>query len=519
MKLVGMLRQGLTGLLVLMSLPILFGAFGEVYGTLRPDQRLMLFWMAMIAGVLVTDSWLNKWLHLSPIRGVYRAGRWSLKTSWMLSVSVFWYLLEGDKVKSGREIFEPGPMDAVKSALTRSKGTKLEMDNIEIRDPDGRPKPELDSDLHLALAGPTGVGKSATMKVYIAEQDVFDAGAIGHALSSPGHGEDNELVEFARELGYDVQVTSSSDSDVRWDPLLDYDDDFASAQSIASSLVGAGEQMSVGWTEPSRQMLVLVIALTAAEYGDFSRMPSVLSRDTETIIDQASDLPGSEMSVRPIREMAESDRSTAFSTMFRSLSELLECDIFDSSLPRFSMRNYYQNPDGVIIADNKRREQYARPFWTLFCDSAIHFSFESPKRQYFPFDELDKIPALTTMNDLVSAGRSPEAIGIFAFQDIQQLTRVYGEEMAESFWSNCPNTIMFQAGNERGAQLALSELGKYEVQQRSRTKSRDLGEGPTATAKTADISPTTTGRLTSLDPGEALITSPHGWWLGKIKEQ
>ena len=519
MRALSIMRRALSGLIVLMSLPILVGASDRVYGQLTGDQQLMLLWMMVIAAVFVTDSWMNKWLHLSPIRGFFRALKWSVKLGVKLVVACFWFALEGEKVKSGREAFKPGPFDGVKAAVTRDKGLRLETDNIEARTRMGRPKPEVDTDVHFSIAGPTGVGKSETMKMVLDDLDALDHAAVCHALSSPGKGEGNELVEYARDRGYDVHVASSSGSTCRWDPLLDYDEGWDSAQTVASALVAAGEDMEVGWTEPARQMLVLAVAITGAEYGDFSRLPDVLARDVETIIDQAGDLPNSSMAVRPVMEMSESDRSRAFGAVFRPLSQMLECDIFDSSLDRVSLLDYYENPNGVLVADNIRKEKYAAPFWTFFCDSAIHLSFELPTYQYFAFDELNKIPRLQTLDDLVSAGRSPNAIGVFAFQDLAQMRDVYGTDWAESFWSNCPNTIMFRAGNHKAAEQALDEIGVYEVQQSSQTKSRELGQGPTVTAKTADVSPITTGRLTQLKPGEALIDTPYGWWFGKIKER
>ncbi|RJS95823.1 TraM recognition domain-containing protein, partial [Halococcus sp. IIIV-5B] len=112
------------------------------------------------------------------------------------------------------------------------------------------------------------------------------------------------------------------------------------------------------------------------------------------------------------------------------------------------------------------------------------------------------------------------ARGVIMVQDVHQLIDTYGEEPARSIWSNCPNRVMFSAGDAETAEFFLSGLGDRMLRQQDVNTKPD-GEGGTVrttSSRTASGKPLLTGELMNQEPGKALIQSPSGWWHAKISE-
>ncbi|MFB6187616.1 MAG: type IV secretion system DNA-binding domain-containing protein [Halobacteriaceae archaeon] len=303
---------------------------------------------------------------------------------------------------------------------------------------------------------------------------------------------------------------SSQNANARWDPFMDFDQSMESMETIAGGIFDNRKTKSTGWTEPARSMLICALAVTSARYDDFAKLPDVIAQGPEFIIDEMAKIPETELYRRTIESMDPEARTTTYHVLINQLRPLLQTAISNESLPRVSLQSYFANPeDSVIVLDNNRRNNYTDVFWRFFCSTAIDLSLTTTGEQQFLLDELDKLPEIENLDELVSAGRAAGAYGILVAQDVHQLRSIYGDQ-ATTLWSNTPNSICFQVGDTETAAFALSSIGTQELP--TRTVRMDGSDGH-VTQQIQDKQPLLTGDLMNLDVGEALIQSNEGWWL------
>jgi len=458
---------------------------------------------------------------LNLVLGVY-IGRWAdivtiavavllvsvVLMSW-LPVNVSMPMLWGGAT-SGRESFDVGLTDKIRTAVARPDPDAVAVNRVMKKHSEAPSYPILDRSVSLFGIGQTGTGKSTFVMAEMQAWD-FDAQIIAHGISNPG--EPNEFAAFLEAHDVEVVEVSSRDSDLRWDPFLDIDGSVRAIENIADGIFSSRVIKETGWSEPARSLLLAALIVTNDQHGEFAALPDVLAEGPEYIITELDGIPDATLVQASLRDLDVQARETVYSTLLNHLRPLLLSDIFDQELTRFSLQDYYQSSGGhAIVLDNVREDRYARGFWRFFLTRAIETAFATEGQQRFVLDEVDKLPAISNLDELVSAGRSANVQGLILAQDVHQLRNRYGT-LHGSIWANCPNRVCFSTGDSETAELALSSLGETELHRRR--KSTDWQELVGQRTRTAieDGTPLTTSELVNLDTGEALIQSPEGWWL------
>jgi len=82
------------------------------------------------------------------------------------------------------------------------------------------------------------------------------------------------------------------------------------------------------------------------------------------------------------------------------------------------------------------------------------------KQTWFFLDEVREAGYLDGLSSLLTKGRSKGACVVLAFQDIQGLRDVYGEEVANEICGQCNNTIILRLNSPTTAQWASEIFGK-----------------------------------------------------------
>jgi type IV secretory pathway TraG/TraD family ATPase VirD4 len=358
------------------------------------------------------------------------------------------------------------------------------------------------------------------VKSVVDDWNIEGHGVIAHSLSE---GDGNEFVSFLDQRmdhEYDtLYILSSQNSTHRWNPFDDYDQDMQSMRSIADGLWSSRDTVETGWSDSARALLTAALAVTSAITGDFADLPDVLEDGPETIIDHCQDLPDGRMITSSLESMSGQDLQTVHSTLMTELEPLLLSEIFDTSLPTISLTEYMSEPLGYVVLNNRRADTYARPFWRFLIQTAIDLSMEHPQRQYFILDEFDKMPRISNLDELASAGRSAGSLAVLAAQDAHQLDATY-PDLGRSIYSNCPNRAVFACGDEDTAELALGAIGRDEVTQTtvSQSAQESLNPDQGINRQRTEKYPLTHAELMNLDVGEALLHSQEGWWVSKITE-
>jgi hypothetical protein len=428
--------------------------------------------------------------------------------------------------KSGREKYEVSLVDRM--LATRSSGggsaETVPIDDISKKDPDSDPQPTLDLETSMIALGQSGRGKSTFAKSVIERWDHENRGMIFHALSEGG--EENEFYEFAEAIAprsAGITRLSTSDADVRWDVFGDFGESMQDMAAIAEGLWAAYESEGTGYDESAKALLKCAVAVCSAhdEYGDFGQLDDVLTENTaDEIVAMADQLPNSAAITATLKG---ADLDPIYQILMGNMQNLLLSDLFDDSLPTWSITDYFENPTGYVVIDNKRSNEWANPFWRFLLSVAIKKSMERPQKQYFVLDEVDKLPRIDDLDKLASAGRSANAQGVVIAQDISQIREIYGENKLNTIFGNSPNRAIFQPGDPDTAEYVMQSLGKAEMTEQSISSSvsgnRD-GINPNVNRQKSrrEKYPITENELLSMEKGEALVVSPDGWWLANISE-
>jgi hypothetical protein len=497
---------GLLAGAVVLSYRMGSAMFAEEFATLTLQKKALVGGGAIVGIAAIGEVWTRSTVDFSGLIALVAGAVWFGEQM---------QAEETQTAQSGREDYESGIGDSIKTGLTHAGEGGLETDRIDKRSQNSSVHPSIDREVSTMLLGQTNMGKS-TQVGKLLEQWNLDEPVIAHALSEPHR--ENELGTALDALGAETATISSRGSNVRWDPFLDRGESIREMMNITEGVFRAHRTTETGWSDAARAMLTAALTVTNAKHGDFAALPDVIEQGPDEIIGELDNVPNTGTVSATLDTLDSGGRSSAFTTMTGQIQSLLESDVFDSDLDRVSLGECFAADGRAIVLDNVRKDRYAQGFWRFFLESAIDQGFTTDGRQQFVLDEVDKLPQIGNLDELSSAGRSAGVRGILVAQDVHQLEDVYGD-MAWSIWSNCPNRIAFKAGDVETAKFVLSSLGEVELYRQSVSTSWSGEEynREVSGAYETDL-PLTTGDITDLDQGKALVQSPDGWWLCKLSE-
>jgi len=489
--------------------------------------------MSMIAlalpGVDLAAEWwatlpLRQQLMYGGVGGVVGFAVANIGIRWVLGVSLIDLIaaavdfFDTSGTRTGREPHEVGAGNTIKRRFSRANENTIPVDAVYKKKLDAPAVPTLDREVSLGVAGQTNKGKSSFVKADVRRWGP-DESIFGHGLRGPGGG--NEVRDFLADQGFEVLSMSSRGSNVRWDPFSDIREDLASMQNFATGLYTAEQLKETGWTKSERMLLTAMLVYCSAEHDDFGHFRKVLKTPPEDVIEAVGAIPKANLAVQSLKRKDKSDLNTIYENVNAVMSPLATSDICDPSLPAVELGEFCERPDGrAVVLDNVTSDTYASGFWRMLTTSAIDIALETPGRQQFWLDEVDKLPRIDNLGKLASAGRKSGTRGIIMVQDVHQLVDTYGAEPAKSIWSNCPNRVMFSAGDEETAEFFLSGLGERTLQRREiTTQTNSEGETTESTSYSSyEGKPLLTGEVMNQEAGMAVIQSPEGWWRAKISE-
>jgi hypothetical protein len=475
----------------------------EWWTTLPLARQIFYGGLTGLVGLMVVNNGFARVLGVSLIGLV----------AWLKGVSSV-----SDGPTTGREVYNTGAGTTLRRRFSRSDKNTIPVDEVYQKGADSPASPEVDREVSMGVAGQTNKGKSSFVKDDVRRWG-SDESIFAHGLREPG--ERNEVRDFLAEQGFDVLNMSSQGSEVRWDPFLDTPQDLAAMQNLAQGLYTAEQVKETGWSKSERMLLTAILVYCSVEYGDFGYFPDVLETAPEKIIETVEQVPEASLVVQSLKRADKSDLDVFYGNVTAVMAPLASSDICDRSLPAVGLGEFCENPAGrAVVLDNITSDTFAEGFWRVLTMSAIDIAYETPGRQQFWLDEADKLPRIDNLGKLASAGRKSGTRGVIMVQDVHQLKKTYGDETAKTIWSNCPNRVMFSAGDAETAEFFLEGLGERELHQRDVTAGTDeYGEIDQQTSYTTSVgTPLLTADLMNQDPGMALIQSPEGWWRAKISE-
>jgi type IV secretory pathway TraG/TraD family ATPase VirD4 len=152
----------------------------------------------------------------------------------------------------------------------------------------------------------------------------------------------------------------------------------------------------------------------------------------------------------------------------------------------FSLREWRDDPQGTIIVLGRDPEAKAsveginRVIFERLTQVILKGTETSKPRTWLFLDEFSKMGLLTGFDDLITNGRSKGAAIALAFQNIQGVKAVYGEEIADEIISECGSKVFLKCDGAV-ARWASEEIGK-EVKTRTES-STQAGSGGASNAQ------------------------------------
>jgi hypothetical protein len=161
-----------------------------------------------------------------------------------------------------------------------------------------------------------------------------------------------------------------------------------------------------------------------------------------------------------------------------------------------SLREWRDNKKGTILVlgrDPEAKsaiERLNRVFFERLSQILLKDEDTTNRQSWLFLDEFSKMGKLTGFDDLITNGRSKGTCIALAFQNIQGVKKVYGEELADEIISECGSKAFLKCDGET-ARWASKEIGKTLKEKKSRTVSSSnnlsIQVGETIDSKEEDV--------------------------------
>lgn len=200
---------------------------------------------------------------------------------------------------------------------------------------------------------------------------------------------------------------------------------------------------------------------------------------TNAAIRAMINLSGEELS-----KMLEGKPGAAYALKADSLSTLKTQMQWVDFLPDgdFSIRKWVNEADrGILFLSNtEKTKALFKPVLSLFVNALGSIVLDMPddrnRRIYFFLDEFTALARLDKVIDLLKLGRSKGASIWLAFQDFQQLEKIYTKEDMRTIINNCKNVAIGQIKEPEAAKYLASRFGKQEFYEKSQTFSMGVAD-------------------------------------------
>lgn len=138
-------------------------------------------------------------------------------------------------------------------------------------------------------------------------------------------------------------------------------------------------------------------------------------------------------------------------------------------------------PRGLLFLSNTEKTQALfKPVLSLFVNAVGSYVLNLPddrnRRFFFFLDEFTALMRLDKVIELLKLGRSKGVSIWMAFQDFQQLEKIYSREDMKTIINNCKNVAIGQLQEPDAAKYLASRFGKQEFYEKSQTFSMGVAD-------------------------------------------
>ncbi|MFK0732934.1 MAG: type IV secretory system conjugative DNA transfer family protein [Gloeotrichia echinulata HAB0833] len=345
-----------------------------------------------------------------------------------------------------------------------------------------------------ATIGAPGTGKTAgaiNPMIYSAIEQGFSIIAYDFKYSSQA-----KIAAYAKSQGYDVHIFAPGFPESEVCNPLDFlrdSSDAETARQIATVINKNFRMLSNsnedGFFAPAGDQLTQAILMLAKEFGDKADvMTAAAILSSEQMIERlmASDLnPWIKIAFGQLFSSAASEKTVAgivatASIMFTRFmaKNTLGCFIGKTTLPL-----ELSGKQMIIFGLDRERREAVGPLMTSILHMIIARNI-AKKRKEPLIVALDELPSIY-LPDLfrwLNESRSEGFCGILGWQNMAQLEKNYGKEVARAILGACSTKFIFNPGENDSAQLFSSFLGDEEIKYKHKSRSTGGGKANTTTS-------------------------------------
>lgn len=332
-----------------------------------------------------------------------------------------------------------------------------------------------------------------------------------------------KIAAYAKSQGYDVHIFAPGFPESEVCNPLDFLRDSSDAETARQIATVINKNFRIlsnsnedGFFAPAGDQLTQAILMLTKEFGECTDvMTSAAILSSELMVQRlmAANLnPWIKIAFGQLFSSAASEKTVAgivstASIMFTRFmaKNTIGCFIGKTTLP-LAIRGKQM----IIFGLDRERRDAVSPLLTSILHMTIARNI-AKKRQDPLIVALDELPSLY-LPDLfkwLNESRSEGFCGILGWQNMGQLEKNYGKEVAKTILGACGTKFVFNPGENESAQLFSSFLGDEEIKYKH--KSRSTGGGKTNTT-TSDQEKTKklfeSAQFLKLPPGKCVFINP-----------
>lgn len=208
---------------------------------------------------------------------------------------------------------------------------------------------------------------------------------------------------------------------------------------------------------------------------------------------------------------SEKTLSSIVGVATNNLTQFMKPNIAPHFVGRSTFDFWLEGRQLLIVGMDRVRRDSVGPLVATALHMLTQYNLTLKKRRDPLVVALDELPTiyLPQIQNWLNENRSDGFCGIIGFQNMTQLEKAYGKELARSIMTGCNTKFIFNPGETESAEFFARALGEEEVRSWSRSRSR--GKGGSSTSISEQDKPRKLfdpAQFLKLDTGMCVVVSP-----------
>ncbi|MBW4558057.1 MAG: type IV secretion system DNA-binding domain-containing protein [Trichormus sp. ATA11-4-KO1] len=306
-----------------------------------------------------------------------------------------------------------------------------------------------------------------------------------------------KIAAYAKKMGYDVHIFAPGFPESEVCNPIDFLRDSADAETARQLATVINKNFRIissasedGFFGPSGDQLTQAILMLTKEFGDRADImtsAAILSSEQMVTRLMAANLnPWIRIAFGQLFSSAGSEKTVAGITATASLmftrfmaKNTLGCFVGKTTLPL-----EIKGKQMIIFGLDRERRDAVAPLMTSILHMTVARNI-AKKRQDPLIVALDELPSiyLPDLYKWLNESRSEGFCGVLGWQNMGQLEKNYGKEVAKTILGACGTKFVFNPGENDSAQLFSSFLGDEEIRYKHKSRSTGGGKANTTTSE------------------------------------